>query len=179
MLSADKSVLLIVDVQGKLAQLMHDKQSLFTNLQKLINGIRIFEIPIIWTEQNPQRVGPTIPEIGDLLRGISPISKFSFSCCGEDNFRRAFNELCREEVLIAGIETHICVYQTARDLIDQQCKVEVVADAVSSRAAQNKHIGLEKCKQAGASITSVETILFELLQTAKDDRFKDILNIVK
>jgi nicotinamidase-related amidase len=108
-----------------------------------------------------------------------PIAKFSFSCWGSDRFVKALEALHPENVLIAGIETHVCVYQTSRDLVKAGYAVEVIADAVSSRTNENKTVGLDKIARAGAGITSVETALFELLGEATDDRFKKILEIVK
>ena len=118
MLEIENVVLLIVDIQGKLALLMHGKELLFKNVQKLIKGIRVLGIPILWVEQNPQGLGPTIPEISAMLPDIQPISKMSFSSCRNDRFLRALKALNRKQVLIAGIEAHVCVYQTAVDLVD-------------------------------------------------------------
>jgi nicotinamidase-related amidase len=179
MLKMEDTTLLIIDVQGKLAHLMHDRQLLFENLQKLIKGIRVLGLPILWVEQNPVGLGPTIPEIADLITGIAPISKMSFSSCRNDRFVQALTALNRKQVLVAGIETHICVYQTAAGLVDMGYAVQVVADAVSSRSPQNKAIGLQKMSDAGAGVTSVETALFELLQVAEGAAFKEILRIVR
>jgi nicotinamidase-related amidase len=179
MLTTDNTVLLLVDIQGKLAHLMHARESLFENLQRLVKGARVLELPILWAEQNPRGLGPTIQEVAELLPDLEPIPKFSFSCCDNDKIKQDLEALNRNTVLIAGIETHICVYQTTRDLGAAHYDVQLVADAVSSRTIENKQIGLEKCKDTGASITSVETVLFELLKVAEGSKFKEILNIVK
>ena len=179
MLKMENASLLIVDVQGKLAHIMHKKELLFENLGKLIKGIQVLKIPILWVEQNPTGLGPTIPEIADLITDVTPISKISFNSCQNQQFVEAFKALNRKQVLVAGIETHICVYQTAAGLIDMGVEVQVVADAVSSRSAENKAIGLQKIRDAGAVLTSVETALFELLQVADGDAFKALLRIVK
>ncbi len=179
MLQADNTTLMIIDVQGKLAHSMHAKEFLFDNLKRIIRGAQFLDVPILWTEQYPDGLGPTIPEIGDLLSDLKPIAKFSFSCCDDDLFMQRLAELHPENILLTGIEAHICVYQTARDLVRAGYRVEIIADAVASRTPENKHIGLEKSKQAGAAVTGTETVLFELLKTAKDPRFKDILKIVK
>ncbi|MCK4624429.1 MAG: hydrolase [Phycisphaerae bacterium] len=178
MLKVDNTILVVIDVQGKLAQSMHEKASLFENLTKLIQAAGILEIPIVWTEQYPEGLGPTIPEIAELLPGEA-ISKVAFSCCGERRFVEAMEKLGRNQVLLCGIETHVCVYQTAIDLLGTAYEVEVVADAVSSRAPDNKAIGLGKMQAAGASITCVETAIFELLEVAGGEKFKAILSIVK
>ncbi|NQT50550.1 hydrolase [bacterium] len=179
MLSPDNAVLLIVDVQGKLAELMHDRDALFDNLRRLIQGARALGLPIVVTEQNPDGLGPTRAEIADLLADVVKIPKHSFSCCGEPQFVAALAALGRTQVLLAGIETHICVYQTAVELVEAGCEVEIVADAVSSRTAANRAIGLEKARDAGATVTCVETALFEMLRTAEAPAFKAILNAVK
>jgi hypothetical protein len=170
---------LIVDVQGKLANLMHEKELLFDNLQKLIKGIQVLEVPILWVEQNPGGLGPTVPEIADHITGVTPISKMSFDSCRNQQFVAALKQLDRKQVLIAGIETHICVYQTAAGLVDMGVEVQVVSDAVASRRPENKALGLQKMRAVGAGLTSVETALFELLQVADGDKFKDVLRIVK
>jgi nicotinamidase-related amidase len=179
MLNMENVALLIVDIQGNLAYSMHGKELLFKNVQKLIKGIKALGIPILWVEQNPQGLGPTIPEIADILSDIQPISKMSFSCCRNDRFMQALKALNRKQVLIAGIEAHVCVYQTAVDLVDLGYEVQVVTDAVSSRNMENKGIGLQKMRDSGVSLTSVETALFELLKVAEGEQFRDILKIVK
>jgi nicotinamidase-related amidase len=179
MLTVGNAVLVLVDVQGKLAQIMFEKDALFTNLQKLVRGMQALSVPIIWLEQNPERMGATIPELRELLASATPIHKMSFSCCGEPVFVARLEALGRRQALLAGIEAHVCVYQTAADLVRRGGEVEVVADAVSSRTSANREIGLERARGAGARLTSVETCLFELLGTAEHAAFKDILRIVK
>lgn len=179
MLTIQDTCLLIVDVQGKLAQLMHGKAQLFDNLRKLIQGIRILDVPILWVEQNPAGLGPTVPEVAEPLAGLEPIAKMSFSCTGNARFLEALKRLDRRQVLIAGIETHICIYQTTAGLLEMGYGVQVVADAVSSRTPENKAIGLQRMRDAGASLTSVETALFELLAVAQGEAFKTVLNIIE
>nr|WP_319490662.1 hydrolase [uncultured Desulfobacter sp.] len=179
MLDIENTVLLIVDIQGKLAHLMDRKAFLFQNVQKLIKGAQILGVPILWVEQNPLGLGPTIPEIASLLPDIEPISKMTFSSCRNDGFVQALSALDRKQVLISGIETHICVYQTAADLVDTGYEVYAVADAVSSRTLENKEIGLQKMRDSGVGLTSVETALFELLKVAEGDQFREIIRIVK
>lgn len=179
MLKSEKTALIVVDVQGKLAQLMYGKQALFENLKKIIKGSQALDLPILWAEQTPEKLGATIPEVAELLTGIAPISKTSFSCCRNEGFIKALRAVKRTQVLIAGIEAHVCVYQTAMDLVDLGYEVEIVADAVSSRAIENKTVALEKMKSAGARLTSTEMALFELLETAEREAFKRVIEIVK
>lgn len=180
MLTVKNTALVVVDVQGKLAQIMDQKEALFANLEKMIKGIQVLEIPIIWTEQVPEKLGPTLPELSELLtHSAKPIAKSSFSCCGHPPFMEAIQTLGRRQVLLTGIETHVCVYQTALDLLDSGYEVQVVTDAVSSRTSANKQIGLERMKAAGATLTSTEMALFELLRVAEGPQFKQIAKIVK
>ena len=179
MLNIKTCCLVVVDVQGKLAQLMHEKDSLFKNIEILIKTAKLLDIPIIWCQQCPDVLGPTIPQIAELLAGIEPINKASFSCRGEENFNKKLNSLNAQQIILCGIETHICVYQTAIDLHDNGKEVTVIADAVSSRTLENKHVGLEKIKNAGIDVSSVETALFELLKTARHRQFKQIAKLIK
>jgi len=179
MLDIRNTVLVIIDVQGKLAHLMYKKEELFDNLQRLIKGARVLGIPIIWLEQNPEGLGPTIPEVSSLLGDIEPIAKFCFSCCGADSFVTALRSSNRRQVLLAGIEAHVCVYQTAADLVNLGYEAHVVTDAVSSRTKENKKIGLERMREVRASLTGVETVLFELLRSSKAELFKEIAGILK
>ncbi len=179
MLQKENSVLVVIDIQGKLAQLMHQKDFVYQNVNRLIEGAKVLGIPIIWTEQYPEGLGGTIPEIATTLESFKPISKITFSCCQNDEFLTALKATRRKQILITGIETHICVYQTTIELLEAGYEVEVVADAVSSRTPENKEIGLEKMKTAGAGITGTETALYELLKVAKGPEFKQILKFVK
>ncbi|UCE66825.1 MAG: hydrolase [Candidatus Zixiibacteriota bacterium] len=179
MLEIETAVLTLVDIQGKLATLMHNKEQFFQNVARLIRGARALEMPIIWNEQLPDKLGPTIPEIKGLLEGLSPLEKSSFSCCGNPDFMEKLKSAGRKQVLLAGMETHVCVYQTASDLLAEGYEVYLVADAVSSRTLENKLIGIQTIKDLGAKLTSVEMALFELLKVAMGDRFKKIAKIVK
>lgn len=179
MLKIDNCVLVIVDVQGKLAQLMHEKERLFENLRRVVKGAQILGIPILWNEQNPLGLGATIPELAELLTDQKPLVKYSFSCCGNPEFVEQLLKLGRKQALLVGIETHVCVYQTAVDLVAKDYDVQVVVDAVSSRTPDNKQIGLARMKGYGATLTSAETALFELLRVAEGPQFKAISKLVK
>ena len=179
MLNTDKTALVFIDVQEKLSRVMHDKEKLFENLQKLIKGLKLLNIPIVVTEQNPKGLGVTVPELAPLLTGSKPMIKFSFSCCGEGSFLSEIAALNRKQIILVGIETHVCVYQTAVDLIEAGYEVHVPVDCVSSRTLENKNIALDKMKAEGAKLTSVEIVLFELLRTATSPKFKEMSQIVK
>jgi nicotinamidase-related amidase len=178
-ITTENAALVLIDVQEKLLRAMHDQKNVLQSIKKMVRGARILGLPVLWTEQNPAGLGPTVPEIAELLTDKMPVSKFSFSCCGNALFLEDLKALDRKSILVAGIEAHVCVYQTVADLIDLQFDVEVVADAVASRSPENRSIGLKKCEAAGAGITSVETALFEMLREAKGERFKEISKLVK
>ncbi|MGA2093508.1 MAG: hydrolase [Sedimentisphaerales bacterium] len=179
MLDEKDCCLVVIDVQRKLAELMHDRENLFKNLRILIQAFRILEIPVLWCQQVPAALGPTVPEIAELLTGLEPINKSSFNCCGCEEFNDKMQELGRRQVILCGIEAHVCVYQTAVDLIERDYEVEVIADAVSSRTLVNKEIGLDKIAAEGAQISSVETCLFEILKTAEHPHFRQIAKLIK
>ena len=179
MLEVGSCALVVIDIQGKLSQLMYRKEALFENAQKLIKGAQILEVPIIVTEQYPKGLGPTIPEIAALFPNFKPLPKVAFSCCGDEGFQQELLAVNRRQILICGIETHVCVYQTTVDLLASGYEVEVVADVVSSRTAENREIGLQRIRDEGAGITSVEMALFELMKAAEGPKFKEVSKIVK
>ena len=179
MFTIDNTILLVIDVQGQLAQLMHEKEKLFKSLGTLIQGMKILEVPIIWMEQIPKNLGPTTEAVSKYLTNEAPIEKFSFSCCGNPQFMEKFLKAGRTQILLTGIETHICVFQTGYDLIQQGCQVQVVADCVSSRTKENKEIGIQRIVQSGGQVTCVEMVFFELLQAAQGDKFKQIIKLIK
>lgn len=179
MFAIDKTIMLLIDVQGQLSQLMYEKEKLFKSLGNLIQGMKILEVPIIWMEQIPKNLGPTTEAVSKYLTGDEPIEKFSFSCCGEPEFMDKFKKAGRTQVLLTGIETHICVFQTGYDLINQGCDVQVVSDCVSSRTKENKDVGIQRIIQAGGQVTCVEMVFFELLRAAQGDNFKQIVKLIK
>ena len=179
MLEIDRSVLIVVDVQGKLAQLAHDKETLFANCVALVKAAKILCVPILWCQQYPKALGETIPELAELLTDNTPIDKLCFSCAGHPDFIAQLNKLKREQVILCGIETHVCVHQTVMHLLDGDYDVHLIADAVSSRTEQNKIIALQRMRDEGVNISSTEMALFELLKTAEHPNFKEIAKLIK
>ena len=179
MIDAKKCCLVVVDVQGKLAQLMVDKESLFANIGVLIKAAKALEMPILWCQQNPVALGPTVECLRELLDGVEPVDKFSFSCCGDEAFGGKLTALKVRDIILCGIESHICVYQTAMDLLDGDYDVHLIADAVSSRTAANKAIAIKRLTAEGANISCTEMVLFELLGTAKHPKFKELARLIK
>ena len=178
MITVEDSGLLIIDVQGKLAEQMNDSAALFNNLSMLIQGAKLLSIPIVWVEQLPEKLGPTHSDIIQQLPG-KPHSKSTFSAWGNDDVRSEIENLNRRNWIVAGIECHICVYQSVRDLLKMHYKVHVVGDAVSSRKLENKSLGLQAMQTAGAKLTSTEMVLFELQQKAEGEVFKQLIKLVK
>ena len=179
MLTIDDTILLVIDVQGRLAEVMHNKERLFANVQRMIQGAYVLDLPIVVTEQVPDKLGETRPEIAQYLDGVEPIAKRSFSCCGNETFMETMTDLGRNQILMTGIETHVCVYQTAVDLLSQGYEVQLVADAVSSRTPENRQLGIDRMKAAGVGLTGTEMALFELLRIADGSAFRAISKIVK
>jgi nicotinamidase-related amidase len=178
-LDASNTVLLLIDFQERLFPVMHEKEKLLKNVIKLIRGAKVLEIPIILTEQYPKGLGLTIPEIKELTPEIKAVEKVCFSCTDEAAFNQVLATQKRKQVLIAGIEAHICVYQTAMALARLGYEVQVVGDCVASRDPENKMAALFKMGAMGLSPTTTEMALFELLKLEQGDKFKQISSIVK
>ncbi len=186
LLDIDRAALVLIDVQEKLAAVMHDKETLLKGLHKIVAGAKVLNIPIIWNEQNPDRMGPTVEALREILLPAQPIAKMSFGCCGSEPFMTALKKIQRDQLLIAGIEAHVCVYQTAAQLIENDYHVQVVVDAVSSRNPSDTDIALQRITYAATKhqaqlspLTTSESALFELMQTAEHPRFKQILKIIR
>ena len=179
MLEIKNCCLVVVDVQGKLAQLMYEKEKLFSNITVLIKSAKILDIPILWCQQVPKALGETVNEIKELLAGNEPINKSAFSCYGDKVFRQRLKQTGKKQIILCGIETHVCVYQTAMNLLDDEFDVTLVTDAVSSRTIENKALAIEKLNAEGVSLSSTEMALFELLKDAKHPNFKEIAKLIK
>ncbi len=179
MLKLENTVLVLIDVQERLLGAMHERDALVESISRLLRGTAALGVPVIVTEQIPEKLGPTVPALAEAAGGRAPLSKSCFSCAGAPAFMDRIRSMGRPQILLCGIETHVCVYQTARDLLDAGYHVEVVADAVSSRSAGNRRIALDRLAREGAAVTSVEMALFELQRVASGDAFRAILGIVK
>ena len=178
-LTVENTILVLIDFQERLFPVMHEKEKLLRNVVKLARGAVVLEVPVVVTEQYPKGLGPTLPEIKAVLPDVRPIEKVCFSCCDEESFCRSLEAPGRRQVLVAGIEAHICVYQTAMALARAGYQVQVVGDAVSSREPENKLVSLFGLGAAGIGVTTVEMALFELLRVARGDKFKRISEIIK
>ena len=178
MLTKADTGLIIVDVQGKLSELMHESSHLFEQVKRLINGAKVMGLPIVCMEQLPEKLGSTRPEIADLLPKKA-LPKSTFSGWKTDAIANEIKQAGCSTWLVAGIEAHVCVYQTVADLLANNFKVEVVTDAISSRVLANKELAISKMQHLGAGITSVEMALFELQVVAEGPEFKQLIQVVK
>jgi nicotinamidase-related amidase len=170
-LDRERAALVVVDVQEAFRPAVQDFDGVVENTRRLMEGAKILGVPVVVTEQYPRGLGRTVEELGQ----VEAVEKSCFSAAKADGF----DLNGRDQALIAGIETHVCVSQTAHDLIDRGIEVHVASDAVTSRTDQNKHVGLHKMEGSGAILTSVETALFELLGAAGSDEFKQVQRLIK
>lgn len=178
-MNSSDTILMIIDVQGRLAQLMHQAAQMQQTLIKTIQIASLFDIPIIWTEQAPHKIGATIDPIASHLTHIKPFVKSTFSCCGQAEVLKKLAEENRHRIIVTGLETHVCVYQTVRDLLKRGYQVDVVDDAVSARHVYQHTVGIQRMQQLGAQITCAEMLFCELLYSADDPRFKQVMTIFK
>ncbi len=178
LLSRDDSRLLIVDMQQKLLPLISVADETIGNCRRLIRGAEIFSVPVFATEQYPRGLGKTVPDLAELLASVP--EKQRFSCAEVLNWGTATEQTDgRHRIVVAGIETHVCVQHTALDLLAQGYRVYIPADATSSRGKLDWKIALGRLADAGATITTTESILFEWCETSAAPEFKQISDLIK
>ncbi|MDT8438987.1 MAG: hydrolase [Wenzhouxiangellaceae bacterium] len=175
----ESSVLVVVDVQGKLARLMHESDAMIRQQQIFINACRLLDVPVIWAEQLPDKLGATVDELQPALEGLAPCAKSSFGCWGDAGLRARIEATARRQVLLIGIEAHVCVWQTAAALTEAGFDVHLIADAVSSRSAFNRDIAFRRMERAGVHLSNVEMALFELMGDASHPKFRDVTKLLK
>jgi nicotinamidase-related amidase len=178
-IARSKAGLVVVDIQERLLPAMHERERVLQNALRLVKGAGVLNLPVLVTEQYPRGIGRTVSELAEAIPEFSSMEKTAFSCCGAKKFVPSLASKNVRDVVLCGIEAHVCVCQTALDLLDQGFGVFVVADAISSRTQENCHTGIERMRDAGATIVSTEMILFELLEEAGTDQFKKILELIK
>lgn len=178
-LKVDSALLLVVDVQGKLARLMHESDSLIEQIGILVDGCRMLDVPVIWAEQVPEKLGSTVPELTEKLNGLAPMIKSAFGCCEDTQIAKAIRESRRSQIVLCGIETHVCVWQTAATLLSQGYLVHLVCDAVSSRSSLNRELAIKRIAAAGGAMSNVEMALFELMGNAQHPKFRDIAKLLR
>ena len=182
-LDPNSTVILVVDVQEKLAAAMPEETfgTMLKNTGILLDTAKALGVPVLASEQYPKGLGPTVPAISEKLAalGVAPLAKTTFDACSDLSIARALSDLAPRAVVVVGMESHVCVFQTARELVKRGYATHVVADAVSSRREENRQVGLSLCERAGAIITVTETVAFDLLGEAGTDAFRTVSKLVR
>jgi len=179
-LTPENACVLIIDVQEKLAPVMPAPalENVVKYGRALIGAARELKMPVLATEQYPKGLGPTVAALRDILPN-APLVKMHFSCGADRAFSAALEATRRRQVIIAGMESHVCVFQTARDLVALGYEVYVCADAVASRSEEHRRVGLDLCSKAGAIVTTAETAIFDLLHECGTPAFKKVAPLVR
>lgn len=179
-LDTDKAVLVVIDVQERLVPVMPQKvyARLIKTLAMLVEAAKLFGVPVVTTEQYPKGIGHTVAELAGACSD-KVVEKVSFGCCGEPNFLAAIKETGRSQVIVTGMEAHVCVYQTVLGLLEDGYHVHLVRDAICSRNKIDFLAGVANAAQAGAVSTTAETVLFQMLKESTHDQFKAISKLVK
>ncbi len=176
----DNSCVLLIDYQERFVSFIHHHEAMVKNIKLLINGSKIYNLPLFVSEQVPEKLGHTIQELKEITSHGKYFFKKSMSCCGEIGFIKDLKELGIKKIVICGIEAHVCVLQTTLDLIHNGFQVHIASDAISvGRQEYNKQIAIDKMKSSGAIISSVETILLEMAYEAGSEEFKKLQGLFK
>jgi len=179
MLEAKKCCLVLVDVQEKLIQVMQHPEIVVKNCAILIKIAKALDIPVLWCQQYTKALGPTVAELSELLGGDQPVDKRTFSCYRAAEFTSKLKTLDANTAILCGIEAHVCVFQTAMDMLRMEMRVHVIADAVGSRSDQNKQIALSRMAVNNITISSTEMLLFELLATSEHPKFRELSSLIR
>ena len=179
MLTVENALLLVIDFQVRLMPSIHDHEELERKAGAFIRGCRILGVPILTTQQYTKGLGDTLPSVKDALCEFEPIEKVTFSCYDNPGFVSKLEESGRKNVFVTGVEAHICVQQTVLHLLENGYNVYVIADCVGSRSETDRIHAEHRMRQAGAVLTTFESVLFELLKSADHPKRKDISNLVK
>ncbi len=178
MIKPNESILLIVDMQERIFNQVLNKEKLLSKIKQLAKGCSVLGLESIVTEQYPDKLGKTTPKLGEYISGVT-VCKRCFSCLADNNFKNLMNSKLNHKIIICGIESHICIQQTALDLKEVGFTVLVAVDAISARNSIDHEISIRRMEQAGIIITTVESILFELCHSSESKHFKLISSIIK
>jgi nicotinamidase-related amidase len=179
LLDKEDTGLLIIDVQEKLMQVMGQKQRVLDNIIRLLHCANIYHLPIVLTEHYRKWLGPTLPVIVEALPSYNPIEKMHFDCCDVDAFNNRLESEGVRNVIVTGVESHICIFQTCVSVLERGYSVHVPLDAVDSRTDENWRVGLRLMERAGAVITSAEAVVYQLLKKAGTREFNKILKLIR
>jgi nicotinamidase-related amidase len=181
-LDRNNAILAVIDVQERLMTVIHGAQEVDANVARLIRGCRVLGVPVVVTEQYPKGIGPTTAVVREAMfeAGVGePLQKLCFSSFGSDEFAGALRRSGRRQVILCGVEAHVCVFQTCRDLIADGFEVFIVADATSSRTERNRELAVRRMTSDGARLTTTEMALFEMTVASGTDEFRAISKLVK
>ncbi len=179
LLQADQSSLLVVEIQERLAPAIADREALIARTATLIEGAGQLGVPILVSEQYPKGLGHTVAALAPLLETEQTITKTHFSCMREPGFADRLRQAGRKQTVVVGMEAHVCVLQTVLDLLAQRFDVFVVADAIGARTAESKSLAIERMRTAGASVVTVEMVLFEWLERADRPEFRPLSSLIR
>lgn len=179
LIRAQDSALIVIDMQERLVPAMQAPATTLRNTRHLITAARELEVPVLLTEQYPKGLGHTVREIAEVAEGMPVLEKMHFSCMEDEVFAHAFQTLDRRQAVIAGMEAHICVVQTAASLMESGCEVFVVSDATASRTTASEQACIERLSAEGAGIVTTEMVLFEWMGKAGTPSFKRLLHLIK
>lgn len=175
----DQTAGLVIDIQERLFPFIHEHEIIARNTGILVRGLQVMNIPVILTEQYTKGLGPTIEPLRELFQPARPLEKMAFSCCDDLPFSEVLLKLNKKFIVIAGIESHVCVLQTTLDLLEENFVPVVAEDCVSSRRPNDKKMAMMRMRREGAIITTYESVLFELLRYSGTDEFRAISKLVK
>jgi nicotinamidase-related amidase len=181
-LDRERTALVVIDVQERLFPAMDadHREEVMRNIKVLTATARRLHLETLVTEQYPKGLGHTLQEVKDALpAGVQPVEKVAFSCLGTDAFRSRLAATGARQLLLAGIEAHVCVLMSALDLLAEGFAVHIVADAVTSRTQANWRLAMAQLRQAGAVVTTTETVLFQLLRQADTDDFRELARLIR
>jgi len=176
LIQRDDAVIIIIDMQERLFPAVADKNKLLENMMRLVRFSNVLELPVMITEQ--EKLGSTLREIKEELRDAHPISKVDFNCFGSEFFTKRLESLRRKTLILAGIEAHICVAQTALHAVSEHT-VHVLSDATAARSPHNHRVALDRMMQGGVIVSSTEMFIYEILGRAGTDLFREVLKLVK
>ena len=189
LLDIKRSVVVVVDVQGKLVGMVHRPKLVLESIKRLLRVADIFGVPVVLTEQYPEGLGPTAAEIREVFDGLTVpkrhVSKTSFGCCGEPTFVRALAEMlpgiepAERQVILAGIEAHVCVQQTAIELLNRGEQIYLCWECISGRGEEYRRHALDRMQQAGARLTNHETVAFEWARSNEHPKFKQLNRLLR
>ena len=178
-MTTQNTALVVIDLQEKLMAAMARRAEVVTAANKLIRAARILELPTLVTVQYVKGLGPVCTELTEATAGLTPFEKMTFSCCGTDAFSGAIKNSGRKRIVICGVEMHVCVQQTALDLLAAGCEVYIASDAVCSRRDSDCAVALERMRDSGAVLTTTESAVYEWLREAGTPQFKQVLPLFR